>query len=49
MRTPKKQSRRPQPLVRVRLRGFECVVNVRAALVVAALTALLRLLPLIGH
>jgi hypothetical protein len=49
MQPVKKQSHRHPPLVRVRLRGFECVVNVRAALVVAALGAMLRLLQQLGH
>jgi hypothetical protein len=44
-----KKKNRPQPLVRVRLRGFDCVVSMRAAVVVTALGALLRLMQHFGR
>jgi hypothetical protein len=45
----RKKLYRHQPLVRLRLRGFDCVVNIRAALLVAALGALLRFCQQLGH
>jgi hypothetical protein len=44
-----KKVRIHQPLVRLRLRGFDCVVNIHGALLVAALAALLRFCQHFGH